>query len=100
MKEPQEPCLGSGASQGLEHPRGPEEMAEGAPGRTDTATHLLFLEACEIPAVVESHLLPFPVFHEGGSCRMLGSNQGQWAPWMMQNLFSMPLAERRPGPHK
>jgi hypothetical protein len=58
----------------------------GGLGRTDTATHLLLLEACEVPSVVEPHLLPFPVLHESGSCRILGSNQGHWAPWTMQNL--------------
>lgn len=31
-------------------------------------THLLLLEAREVPVVVEPHLFPLPVLHEGGSC--------------------------------
>lgn len=76
MEEPKESRLGLGASQDLGCLCELEEVAEGALVREDTATHLLLLEACEVPAVVKSHLLPFPVFHEGGSCRMRGSSKG------------------------
>lgn len=38
------------------------------------ATHLLLLEAGEVPAVIEPHLFPLPVLHEGGSCSQGGDN--------------------------
>lgn len=98
MEEPQEPRLGPRASQDLGPPREPEEVAEGALGRAGTATHLLLLETCQVPAVVESHLLPFPVLHEGGSCGMVGSSQGHSLSTLDNTV--MPLAERRPKIHK
>lgn len=100
MEEPQEPRLGSGASQDLGHPCEPEEVAEGGL-RTDTATYLLLLKAREVPSVVEPHLLPFPVLHESGSCRIVGSSQGHWALWMTQDLpLPCHWLSKGQGPHK
>lgn len=44
----------------------------GCGGRRDKPAHLLFLEAGEVPAVIEPHLFPLPVLHEGGGCRQGG----------------------------
>lgn len=64
--------------------------------RSAKATHLLLLEACEVPAVVESHLLPLPVLHEGGGCRWGGERRSgaekppkRWAPRMRSLLHHL-----------
>lgn len=42
-------------------------MGEDIGGAAAKLTHLLLLKACEVPAVIEPHLFPLPVLHEGGS---------------------------------
>lgn len=63
----------------------PEEVAGGTRWgevgvHSAKATHLLLLEACEVPEIIESHLFPLPVLHEGGGCGREEASQGPLSP--------------------
>lgn len=59
------------------HGESPGGNGPGAGGTRGHPTHLLLLEACEVPAVIEPHLFPLPVLHEGGGCGQGGKPGGQ-----------------------
>lgn len=60
------PALGTWGTNGGRSGLGQGQGLGGMPH--PLTTHLLLLEAREVPVVVEPHLFPFPVLHEGGSC--------------------------------